>query len=148
MRYFEDFEVGRELDCGKKLVTKAEIIAFAREFDPQPFHIDEAAAKQSHFGGIVASGWHSCAICMRMVVDAVLHDSASMGSPGVEKLRWLKPLRADSVVNAKVKLLDKKPSESRPDRGRMTVVFELFDDKGELLMDMAATVIMGRRPAK
>jgi acyl dehydratase len=146
VRYFEDFEVGGELDCGTRKVTKAEIIAFAREFDPQPFHIDEAAAAKSHFGGIVASGWHTCSICMRLAVDAVLGDSASMGSPGVEKLRWLKPLRADSTVRAKVKLLDKKPSESRPDRGRMLVVFELFDEKSsELLMDMTANVIMGRR---
>ena len=147
--YWEDFEPGASLDCGSKTVTKEEIIAFAKEFDPQPFHIDEAAAAKTHFGGIVASGWHSCAICMRMAVDGVLGDSASMGSPGVDKLRWLKPLRADSTVRAKVKLLDKKPSESRPDRGRMQTVFELYDEKsGELLMDMVANVIMGRRPAK
>jgi acyl dehydratase len=147
LKYFEDFEPGSVLDCGTRLVTKEEIIAFAREFDPQPFHIDEAAAAKSHFGGVIASGWHSGSICMRLVVDAVLSDSASMGSPGVEKLRWLKPLRAGTTVRAKVRVLDKKPSESRRDRGRMTVAFELYEDGGDLLMDLVATVIMGRRPA-
>jgi acyl dehydratase len=147
MKYFEDFETGAELDCGSRRVTKEEIVAFAREFDPQPFHIDEAAAAKSPYGGVIASGWHSCAICMRMAVDAVLGDSASMGSPGVDKLRWLKPLRADTVVTAKVKLLDKKISGSRPDRGRLTVAFQLSDAEGELLMDFVTIVIMGRRPA-
>jgi acyl dehydratase len=147
LKYFEDFEVGSVLDCGTRLVTKDEIVAFAREFDPQPFHIDEEAAKKSHFGGVIASGWHSGSITMRMVVDAVLHDSASMGSPGVDKLRWLKPLRAGTTVRVKVKVLDKKPSETRRDRGRMTVVFELYEDGGDLLMDLVATVIMGRKPA-
>jgi acyl dehydratase len=147
MKYFEDFETGAELDCGSRRVTKEEIVAFAREFDPQPFHIDEAAAAKSPYGGVIASGWHSCAICMRMAVDAVLGDSASMGSPGVDKLRWLKPLRADTVVSAKLKLLDKKTSGSRPDRGRLTVAFQLSDAEGELLMDFVTIVIMGRRPA-
>jgi acyl dehydratase len=148
MKYFEDFVVGSTLDCGTRRVGKEEIIAFAREFDPQPFHIDEAAAAKSHFGGVIASGWHSGSICMRLVVDAVLHDSASMGSPGIDKLRWLKPLRAGTTVRAKVKVLDKAPSASRPDRGRMSVMFELHDeDRGELLMDLTATVLMGRRPA-
>ena len=147
MLYFEDFEVGSELDCGTRRVSKEEIVAFAREFDPQPFHIDEAAAAKSHFGGIVASGWHSASICMRMVVDAVLHDSASMGSPGLDKLRWVKPLHAGRTVRAIVRVLEKKPSETRPDRGRVKVTFELFEDGGELLMDFTATVLMGRRPA-
>ena len=148
MMYWEDFEPGSSLECGSKTVTKEEIVAFAKEFDPQPFHIDEAAARQSHFGGLIASGWHTSAICMRLAVDGVLSKTASMGSPGVDKLRWLKPLRPGMTVHAKVCLVDKTPSQTRTDRGRMTTRFELYDDKNELLMDMTAMVLMGRRPQK
>jgi len=146
MKYFEDFPPGTLIDCGSRVVSKEEIIRFAREFDPQPFHIDEAAAAKTHFGGVVASGWHSGSLSMRMVVDAVMQDSSCMGSPGIERLRWLKPLRADTLVNVKFRVLEAELSKSRPDRGRLKVVFELYDDKGELLMDSIAIVLFGCRP--
>ena len=146
MKYFEDFPPGTLIDCGSRVVSKEEIIRFAREFDPQPFHIDEAAAAKTHFGGVVASGWHSGSLSMRMVVDAVMQDSSCMGSPGIERLRWLKPLRADTFVNVKFRVLEAELSKSRPDRGRLKVVFELYDDKGELLMDSIAIVLFGCRP--
>jgi acyl dehydratase len=146
MKYYEDFPPGTLIDCGSRVVSKEEIIRFAREFDPQPFHIDEAAAEKTHFGGVVASGWHSGSLSMRMVVDAVMQDSSCMGSPGIERLRWLKPLRADTLVNVKFRVLEAELSKSRPDRGRLKVVFELYDDKGELLMDSIAIVLFGCRP--
>jgi len=146
MKYFEDFPPGTLIDCGSRVVSKEEIIRFAREFDPQPFHIDEAAAAKTHFGGVVASGWHSGSLSMRMVVDAVMQDSSCMGSPGIERLRWLKPLRADTFVNVKFRVLEAELSKSRPDRGRLKVVFELYDDKAELLMDSIAIVLFGCRP--
>jgi len=146
MKYFEDFPPGTLIDCGSRVVSKEEIIRFAREFDPQPFHIDEAAAAKTHFGGVVASGWHSGSVSMRMVVDAVMQDSSCMGSPGIERLRWLKPLRADTFVNVKFRVLEAELSKSRPDRGRLKVVFELYDDKAELLMDSIAIVLFGCRP--
>ena len=146
MKYYEDFPPGTLIDCGSRVVSKEEIIRFAREFDPQPFHIDEAAAAKTHFGGVVASGWHSGSLSMRMVVDAVMQDSSCMGSPGIERLRWLKPLRADTLVNVKFRVLEAELSKSRPDRGRLKVVFELYDDKGELLMDSIAIVLFGCRP--
>lgn len=146
MKYFEDFRAGDVIDCGTRLVTTEEIIAFAKQFDPQPFHIDEAAAKQSHFGGVVASGWHSGSLAMRMVVDTVMFDSSCMGSPGVERLRWLKPLRGGEIINVKFRVLDAELSKSRPDRGKLRVVFELYDQAGQLLMDSIAMVLFGCRP--
>ena len=146
MKYFEDFPPGTLIDCGSRMVSKEEIIRFAREFDPQPFHIDEAAAAKTHFGGVVASGWHSGSLAMRMVVDNVMQDSSCMGSPGMDRMRWLKPLRADTRIHVKFRVLEAEPSKSRPDRGRLKVVFELYDDKGELLMDCIANVLFGCRP--
>jgi acyl dehydratase len=147
MRYFDDFKVGDSHDCGSKTVSKEEIIAFAKEFDPQAFHIDEKKAERSPYGGVIASGWHTCSICMRLAVDGVLNATASMGSPGVENLRWVKPLRPGDTVEATVSVLEMTPSSSRPDRGRMKVKFELTNPAGEVIMDMIATVIVGRRPA-
>ncbi|MSQ51347.1 MAG: MaoC family dehydratase [Betaproteobacteria bacterium] len=146
MKYYEDFPPGTLIECGSRVVSKDEIIRFAREYDPQLFHLDEAAAAKTHFGGLVASGWHSGSIAMRMVVDTVMHDSSCMGSPGIERLRWLKPLRADTCVTVKFRVLEADLSKSRPDRGRLKVVFELYDDQGELLMDSIAIVLFGCRP--
>ncbi len=146
MKYFEDFHPGDVFDCGSRVVSQEEIIAFAKQFDPQPFHVDAAAAAKSHFGGVVASGWHSGSIAMRMVVDIVLLDSACMGSPGVENLRLLRPLRADSMVSVKFRILGADLSKSRPDRGNLRVMFELYDKAGTLLMDAISTMFIGCRP--
>ena len=146
MKYFEDFHRGDVFDCGSRVVTEEEMIAFARQFDPQPFHVDPAAAAKSHFGGVVASGWHSGSIAMRMVADAVLLDSSCMGSPGMERMRWLKPLRGGETVSVKFRVLEAELSKSRPDRGKLKVMIELYDKAGELLMDAIATQFYGRRP--
>ena len=94
MRYFDDFKVGEKLPLAPFTITRDEMIAFAAEFDPQPFHLDEAAAARTLLGGLAASGWHTCAIFMRMMCDGWLNDTASMGSPGIEAVRWLHPVRA------------------------------------------------------
>lgn len=146
-RYFEDFTVGEIIDCGHRTVTKDEIIAFATAFDPQPFHVDEAAAARSRYGGLIASGWHSCCLCMRLVVDAVLREAANMGSPGMEKVRFLKPLRPGDTISAKLRVVEASPSRSKPDRGRLTFAFELHNQSGELIMDMTAMSILHRRTA-
>ena len=146
-KYFEDFRVGDIIQCGRKTVTKEEIIDFAQKFDPQPFHLDEKEAAATKFGGLVASGWHSCAVCMRLVVDAMLQGSANMGSPGVENIRWLKPLRPGNTVTATVRVVEAVPSKTRPDRGRLKFAFELYEDAEGLIMDMFATAIYARRPA-
>jgi len=146
LRYFEDFTVGETIDCGRRTVTKEEIVAFAKDFDPQPFHVDEAAAARSRYGGLIASGWHSCCLCMRLAVDAVLGDAANMGSPGMDKIRFLKPLRPGDTINAKLRVVEATPSRSKPDRGRLTFAFELYNQSGELIMDMTAMAIFHRRP--
>jgi acyl dehydratase len=115
--YFEDFEPGRTIPVGSRTVNQDEIIAFARQFDPQPFHVDPEAAAKSMFGGIIASGWHTCSMMMRMMVDGFLSEAASLGSPGVDEIRWLKPVRAGDTLAVTTTVLDARPSSSRPDRG-------------------------------
>ena len=147
MKYFEDFKVGESLYCGAKTFSKEEIVEFARQFDPQPFHTDEEKAARSQFGGIIASGWHTCAVCMRLVVDAMVSHTASMGSPGVDSIRWLKPVRPGDTVSLRATVLEAEASKSRPDRGRLILAYELRDRQGDLLMTMRAIAMIGRRPA-
>jgi len=146
MKYFEDFPVGGTLDCGSKTFGKEEIVAFARQFDPQPFHVDEEKARHSIFGGLIASGWHTCAVCMRLVVDAIVNQTASMGSPGVDSIRWLKPVRPGDTIRLSATVVEAEPSKSRRDRGRLTFTYEVSAE-GELVMTMRAVAIIGRRPA-
>jgi acyl dehydratase len=136
MRFLEDFAVGEIIELGSRSLTQQEIVSFARQFDPQPFHVDEAAARQSHFGGIVASGWHTVATLMRMMVDEHLSRSASMGSPGVDEVRWLKPVRPGDLLTARGTVQEVKPSSSKPDRGIIRVLYEVFNQKSELVMTM------------
>ena len=143
--YFEDFEEGRVFELGEKTLTKEEIVAFAREYDPQPFHVDEEAARGSAFGGLIASGWHTAAIFMRLYADAVLHRAASMGSPGVEDLRWLKPVRPGDTLSATITVLDATPSASSPGRGTVYLVCEVRNGRGEKVMSMKARGLFARR---
>jgi len=146
-RYFEDFEPGQVYDLGRMSVSREEIITFARQFDPQPFHIDEEAAKDSIYGGLIASGWHSMSILMRLLVDNLLNDSASLGSPGVDELRWLKPVRPDDTLNARGTILDVIPSRSKPDRGIVKSSYEMLNQRGALVMTVKSMGLFGRRPA-
>jgi len=147
MKYFEDFQVGQSLDCGSNTFHKDEMVAFARQFDPQPFLVDEEKAKRSVFGGLIASGWYTCSVCMRLIVDALVNQTASMGSPGVDSLRWLKPVRPGDTLRLVARVIEAEASKSRPDRGRLTFTYELSGADGDPVMSMRAVAILGRRPA-
>lgn len=146
-RYWEDYELGAVYDIGSKTMTKAEMIDFASKFDPQPFHLDEEAGRKSIFGGLSASGWHTSSEVMRLLVDNYISRETSMGSPGVDELRWLKPVLAGDTISAKVRILDKKPSRSRPEMGSIFNQYEVYNQRGELVMTMKGIGLMRRRPA-
>ena len=141
---FDTLAPGDEIDLGSRQVTETEIIAFARDFDPQPFHIDPDAADASIFGGIIASGWHTCALTMRLLVDGFLSHATSMGSPGVEQIRWLRPVRPGDTLHARIRVLEKRPSQSKPDRGSIKSLTEVTNQAGDLVMTMESFVLMGR----
>jgi acyl dehydratase len=147
MRYFDDFQPGEVHESGPYVVSREEILAFARQFDPQPFHLDEEAGRRSIFGGIIASGWHTASICHRMLVEGMLKDTASMGSPGVDELRWLKPVRPGDALTLRVEVLSTTPSRSKPDRGSLRCRFEVRNQQGEVVMTELATALFGRRPS-
>jgi acyl dehydratase len=128
-------------------VTRDEILAFAREFDPQPFHLDEAAARRTIYGGLLASGWHTAAILMRLMWETYLKDTASMGSPGVDEVRWLKPVRPGDTLRARFTVTDARPSRSRPDRGVVTSLSEVLNQHGEVVMTVRGLSMFARRPA-
>lgn len=129
--YFEDFYAGQDLDLGTRLVTEDEIIAFAQAFDPQPFHVDPAAAAQSIYGGVIASGWHTCSMMMRMVVDGLMSRASSMGSPGLDSVRWLAPVRAGDTLNVHYRTVKVKASASKPDRGVVWSQWVALNQHGE-----------------
>ena len=147
LRYWEDFHVGDEAVHGTHEITEEEIVRFAREFDPQPFHVDPEAAANGPFGGLIASGWHTTALYMRMFVDSLLLDSASLGSSGVEELRWFVPVRPGDVLTARSRIIDAWPSESNPGRGTVVGEHELVNQRGEVVMRLRARNQMVRRPA-
>jgi acyl dehydratase len=142
--YFESVRPGAVLELGSRTVTEAEILAFAREFDPQPFHLDPDRAAQSIFGGIIASGWHTCALTMRLMVDSFLSRAASLGSPGVEQIRWLRPVRPGDTISARIVVLEARASQSKPDRGSVRMRTEVTNQDGELIMTMESTGLIGR----
>ncbi len=146
MLHFEDFAPGQAYAFGPHTITRAEIVAFASEFDPQPFHLDEAAAAGTMLGGLAASGWHTCALFMRMMYDGWLKDSASMGSFGVDTLRWKRPVRPGDVLSGRSVVLECKAS-SRPDRGYVRFRHEVEDAAGNAVMVLENPVIFGRRAA-
>lgn len=146
MRYLEDFQAGDVLELGAHTFTRDGIVAFATQFDPQPFHVDEEAAGGSPFGGLVASGWHTCAVFMRLYVDAVLADSASLGSPGISDLRWLRPVRPGMTLHGRLIIEDVQPSERTRSRGTALLRCELRDADGEVVMTMRARGLFARRP--
>ena len=145
--YFEDFEVGKTYPVGTRDVNEEEVIAFATQFDPQPFHIDREAAAKSIFGGIIASGWHTCSMIMRVMVDGFLKDSSSMGSPGVDEIRWIKPVRPGDTLSVSTTVLDVKPSGSRPDRGVVWTEWSATNQHGEVVATVKGMGMFGRRPS-
>ena len=145
--YWEDFKVGDRTVLGTKTLTEDEIIGFAKQFDPQVFHVDKAKAEQSYFGGIIASGWHTCSIAMRLMCDAYLNDSASIGSPGVDNIRWLKPVRPGDTLRVERVFLESRPSSSKPDIGIVKSRWEAFNQHNEMVMSMEGIGMFLRRAA-
>jgi acyl dehydratase len=147
-RFFEDFRVGEVMTFGHAPVTREAIVAFAREFDPQPFHLDEQAARSSPYGGLIASGWHTAAMMMRMAVDEYLGPkSGSLGSPGVDEVRWLKPVRPGDTLHLRVSVLEVTPSRSKPNRGSVKLNYETLNQSDEVVMTMTGIGMFSRRPA-
>ena len=136
---FEDFFPGQTIDLGERHVTAAEIVEFASEFDFQPMHLDEEAGKASILGGLSASGWHICAMLMRMMCDSMLLDSTSQGAPGIETLRWRKPVLAGDTLKGTCTVVSARTSSSRPGLGLVAVRYELFNQRGELVLEMQNT---------
>jgi len=144
--YFEDIEPGGVYELGTRTVTESEIVAFAREWDPQPFHTDPEAAKESVFGGLIASGWHTGSMWMRMYVDTML-GSAARGSPGIEELRWLAPVRPGDTLSGRLTVLEATASSTKPDRGTIRIRGEMVNQDGVTVMSMTSRGHFGRRPA-
>lgn len=143
-KYYEDYEVGETEGFGERTVTKAEIIEFAEKYDPQPFHTDEEAAKETMFGGLAASGWHTAALCMRMYVDHMI-DEASQGARGVDKLRWIKPLRPGDTLTAEVEVIDKYPDEDDPHVGYVDTKMTAYNQDGEAVISWIGLGIVDRK---
>jgi acyl dehydratase len=143
--YFEDFPVGDAIVFGDRLVTVEEIIAFAKEWDPQPFHLDPEAAKESQIGELIASGWHTGSMLMRMMCDAYLLDSASEGSPGIDEMRWIKPVRPGDRLTVKRTTLSARASRSRPAIGIIGFQFEVMNQDGETAMLLTSSSFIRRR---
>lgn len=146
--YWEDFETGERKNIGSVVVDKDEVIKFASRYDPQPFHVDEAAAKQSIYGGLIASGWHTCSMVMRLMCDSYLLESASLGSPGIENVRWLRPVRPGDRLTAYRTIEETRLSTSRPDRGIVKTLWEVENQKGELVLTMSGIQFFLRRNAE
>ncbi|OUR78560.1 acyl dehydratase [Alphaproteobacteria bacterium 46_93_T64] len=144
--YFEDIQIGSSKEFGSKTITLAEIIDFATKYDPQPFHIDEEAAKDSIYGGIIASGWHTASMTMRMMVDHMISGRASLGSPGVDNLQWMKPVRPGDTLRARTEVIDKKRSKSRPEMGTIFGVTQVFNQHDEMVMRFGTIGLTLGRP--
>lgn len=147
MRYFEDYEVGQCREYGGYEVTEGEVIEFATKYDPQWFHTDPERAKESIYGGLIASGWHTAAMLMRMTVDGNVGQAASLGSPGVDEVRWLKPVRPGDILRVRSTVTELVPSRSKPDRGIVRSFTEVLNQKDEPVMTMRGMVMIGRRPS-
>jgi acyl dehydratase len=143
--HWEDFQPGAVAVYGPRLVTREEIVAFAAEFDPQPMHLDEAAAAATMLGGLAASGWHVCCLLMRIITDGFVLNSSSMGAPGVEEVRWLRPLRPGMRIRVRSTVLETRASKSRPEMGLVKMHHEVLDEGDAVLTTLTSTAMLGRR---
>jgi acyl dehydratase len=141
-RYFEDYQPGSVHEYGTITVDEAEIIAFARKFDPQDFHVDPEAAARGPFGGLIASGWHTASLMMRLLADHYLSRVASLGSPGIDELRWTQPVRPGDALSIRVTVLDAKRSRSKPDRGIVQTSIEVLNQRGEIVATVKAVNLL------
>jgi len=145
MRYFEDLSPGQELTFGPHVVTREEIVAFAAEFDPQPFHLDEAAAAATLLGGLAASGWHTCALFMRMMYLGWLGDFASLGLGGVDTLKWMRPVRPGDVLSGRSIVVEVLADVGKADRGVVRLRHEVVNGGGDVVMQLESPVTLRRR---
>lgn len=145
-RYFEDFEIGDRFVSRGITVTESGIIDFAMRYDPQPFHIDIEAAKESNYGGLIASGFHTLTLGFRMVLETGVFRACSMGSPGFDELRWLRPVRPGTTLHTEFEIVEKTPSRSKPDRGIMRVKFWIKNQDGEDVITFTSMHLTRRRP--
>ena len=146
-RYFEDYVPGAVFEYGQIPVTEAEIVEFARRFDPQYIHVDLERAAQGPFGGLIASGWHTAAMMMRLIVDNFLPRRASLGSPGIDELRWLRPVRPGDVLSVRLSILEATRSRSKPDRGVVRTLCEVLNQNREVVMSLKGMNIIACRSA-
>jgi acyl dehydratase len=146
-RYFEDYAAGSVHEFGSTRVELNEVIAFARKFDPQTMHVDPGAAAAGPFQGIIASGWHTASMMMRLFVDHYLSSIASLASPGIDELRWMLPVRPGDTLRVRVRVLESRPSTSKPDRGLVRSSIEVLNQRGEVAMSAKAMNLLLRRPA-
>ena len=144
-QYWEDLPVGRVLALGGVTVEREEVLAFARQYDPQPFHLDDEAAARSMFGRLSASGWHTCAMAMGLMVRGFLHESSSLGSPGLEKIQWLRPVYPGDTLTLRQTITEARPMASRPEVGLIRSLWEMFNQDGEQVLRMDGWGMFGRR---
>ncbi|RMB12330.1 MaoC family dehydratase [Eilatimonas milleporae] len=144
--FYEDIEIGVEETYGNYAVTREEVIDFAGKYDPQPFHLNDDIAKQSVFGALCASGWHTCAMAMRIMVDRMMAEGfAGMGSPGVDNIRWKKPVFPGDTLSVRMRTTEKRPSASRPNIGLIKGAYEVLNQKDEVVMTMETNAMVLRR---
>ena len=146
-RWFEDYPAGAVFTAGEIRVGAAEIVEFARKYDPQAMHTDPAAAAAGPFGGLIASGWQTGALMMRMFADNFLSPASSIASPGLDELRWLKPVRPGDVLSLRVTILEARPSRSKPDQGVLRSLVEFLNQHGDTVMSLKPISLIRRRPA-
>ena len=146
-RYFEDYPEGAVFEFGEVAVSAAEIVDFARRFDPQPMHVDPAAAAEGPFGGLIASGWHTAGMMMRLVAEHFLSKVASIASPGIDELRWLAPVRPGDVLRIRVHVVEARPSRSQPDRGIVRSFVEVLNQDDAVVMTLKPVNLLRRRPS-
>ena len=144
--HLDDFAPGQVYPLGRRTLHRDEIVAFARDWDPQPFHLDEAAAGASIYGGLIASGWHTVCVFMRLFADGLLLRAAALGSPGVDELRWLRPVRPGDTLAARLEIVEVTPSRSKPDRGAVRTRCVVTNQDGDEVLTMRAVVLFRRRP--
>lgn len=149
MIYLDDLEVGAETYFGSYDVTREEVIAFARQYDPQPFHLSDEAAAKTHFGRLAASGWHTCAMTMAVIARHVVDtEQAGLGSPGVDELRWLKPVYPGDTLHVNSKIVEVRPSRSKPEIGSFRSATNVTNQDGVPVLTFTSIVLMLRRPAQ
>ncbi len=148
MQYFEDIEVGRTASFGSYAVTREEVMDFAAKYDPQPFHLSDEAAAQTHFGRLSASGWHTCAMVMSMVVANLKENQqAGLGSPGIDELRWVKPVYPGDTLRCETEILEKRVSASRPEMGIFKSRMRVFNQHDVMVMTFVSNGLVATRPA-